>query len=190
MLQNFSCHSLSHCRISLFESCFRVEDEAGPEPSLSCWEKVAEVLVGQLLGQRKLDITEPMLKRKQWKNDVQDLPNMSKEELIESMKAKKVLISSNPRGKTETVLVPGLSTKVSFETIVPFMDRSHCPELQEMLSLEAFASYVHGCQSRGENATILQTVYKNLSNAASKKDGRPLKGGNRRTILMRRSRKF
>ena len=149
-----------------------VEDEAGPEPSFSWWDKVADVLVIQLLSQRKLDITEPMLKRKQWKHDVQDLPNMSKEDLIDAMKAKKVLISSNPRGKTDTVLVPGLSTKVSLQTIVPFMDRSHCPQLQEMLSLEAFASYVHGCQSRAENAAVLQAVYRNLSNATTKK-GRP-----------------
>lgn len=140
---------------------------------MAWWQKVSEILVLQLLQQDRLDISEPMMKRMNWKGLVKDLPNISKEELLNTLQSKKAVIKSRPRGKTGEVFVPGLSSSVSLESLLQHLDRSSCPVLPERLALDEFSEYVSKCPSRAANARILAKVHHSLSNRAAKAGRQP-----------------
>eukprot|EP00435_Cladocopium_sp_Y103_P012595 s364_g3.t1 len=132
------------------------------------WYKVSETLMNHLLIQRRLDLTAPMLKKLKFKN----VPNLSKEHLIDTMKENKRLIQSHSRGKSETVFALGITTGVKLESLIAYTDRTSCPDLEESLATAAFSTYVEA-PSRADNAQLLALVYKNIARktgVASKKD--------------------
>lgn len=142
-----------------------VEDPPGEaSESEGPWsDKVLEAIVTHLLAQKKLDITEPMLTRMNFKALVKKLPNKSKEELLADMQDRNLLITSRPRGKTGNVFVPRLSTQVALNDLVRHEDRTCCPRLPEQLAVKKFETYVFGHASRAGNAKILADVYSRLS---------------------------
>lgn len=150
-----------------------VDEPDEDPPEVPWWEKATEVFVIQLLAQKKLDITLPMLKKVNLKALAKDVPNVSKEDLVTEMEARKVLIPSHPRGKTESVFVPRLSTKTALDALVHHMDRDNCPRLPERLSVKKFETYVYGHPSRATNAKVLADVYSSMSRQSqSSKAGR------------------
>lgn len=86
--------------------------------------------------------------------------------MVNEMESKKVLIPSHPRGKTDTVFVPRLSTKAALDALVHHMDRDNCPRLPERFSIKKFETYVYGHPSRATNARMLADVYSSLSRSS------------------------
>ena len=122
------------------------------------WRKVSDTLMNHLLIQRRLDLTAPMLKKLKFKN----VPNLSKEHLIDTMKENKMLIQSHSRGKSETVFALGITTGVKLQSLIAYTDRTSCPDLEESLATAAFSTYVEA-PSRADNAQLLALVYKNIA---------------------------
>eukprot|EP00435_Cladocopium_sp_Y103_P028911 s785_g7.t1 len=145
-----------------------VDNEPGDaeDPQL-VWNKVAGSLMNSLFTTRRLDITKPMLLRSKLK----DVPNMNKEQLINSMLANKRLIQSFSRGKTDDVFTIGLTTTVKLDTLIHHMDRTSCPVLSERHAISTFTRYVTS-PGRSENSETLATLFKSLSTKVGRV-GRP-----------------